>query len=229
MRILVVEDETKLAKALQRGLSEEGYAVDLAFDGQDGLHWARTQAYDLIVLDLMIPEVEGLELLKLIRTEGQQVPVLVLTARDAVDDRVKGLDTGADDYLTKPFAFDELLARVRALLRREISASPNHQLRIADLELDRFTRQVWRNEEPIELTAKEFELLEYFMQNANRVLSRTQLSEHVWGEFDTLTNVIDVYIHRLREKVDEGFSPKLLYTVRGAGYVLKDPHRDATA
>lgn len=229
MRILVVEDERKLAKALQRGLSEEGYAVDVAFDGQDGLHWARTQAYDLIVLDLMIPEVEGLELLKLIRTEGQTVPVLVLTARDAVDDRVKGLDTGADDYLTKPFAFDELLARARALLRREVSASPNHHLQIADLELDRFTRQVWRNEQPIELTAKEFELLEYFMQNADRVLSRTQLSEHVWGEFDTLTNVIDVYIHRLREKIDEGFSPKLLHTVRGAGYVLKDLHRDETA
>lgn len=227
MRILIVEDETKLAHALQRGLSEEGYAVDLALDGQDGLHQARTTSYDLIILDLMIPEIHGLDLLKLIRTEGQSVPVLVLTARDAIDDRVEGLDAGADDYLTKPFSFDELLARVRALLRRGTVSDEASRLAIADLELDRLTREVTRNGQAIALTPKEFDLLEYFMRNPDRVLSRTVLSEHVWAEFDTLTNVIDVYIHHLRRKIDRGFEPQLLHTVRGAGYVLKDPDSHA--
>lgn len=225
MRILVIEDETKLAQALQKGLSEEGYAVDVALDGTEGLHRARNTAYDLILLDLMIPELSGLELLRALRAEGQSVPVLILTARDAVQDRVRGLDSGADDYLTKPFAFEELLARVRALLRRGASAPELAVLRVADLELEPATRTVRRAGQPLALSPKEFALLEYFMRHPNRVLSRTVLSEHVWGELDTLTNVIDVYVHHLREKIDKGFSPKLIHTVRGVGYVLRDPSR----
>lgn len=226
MRILIVEDEPKLAQALQKGLMEEGYAVDVSRDGEDGLYWARTNDYDLIILDLMIPGIPGLEILERLRTEGRSVPVLILTARDAVADRVKGLDSGADDYLTKPFSFEELLARVRALLRRATAAPELQPLQVADLELDPRTRTVRRARRPIELSPKEFALLEYFMRNPNRVLSRTVLSEHVWGEFDTLTNVIDVYIYRLRGKIDKDAPVKLIHTVQGAGYVLKVPEQD---
>jgi heavy metal response regulator len=226
MHILIVEDEPKLAQALQKGLMEEGYAVDVSYDGEDGLYWARTKDYDLIILDLMIPGIPGLEILERLRAEGRSVPVLILTARDAVADRVKGLDSGADDYLTKPFSFEELLARVRALLRRATAPPELQPLQVADLELDPRTRTVRRAGRPIELSPKEFALLEYFMRNPNRVLSRTVLSEHVWGEFDTLTNVIDVYIHHLRGKIDKDAPMKLIHTVRGAGYVLKVPERD---
>lgn len=222
MRILVVEDEPKLARALEKGLSEEQYAVDVARDGEEGLHLARCKTYDLILLDLMIPAIPGLELLRILRAEGQEVPVLILTAKDAVSDRVQGLDSGADDYLTKPFSFEELLARARALLRRA-SAQPSSQvLRAADLELDPVARTAQRGGVPLELSPKEFSLLEYMVRHKNRVLSRTVLSEHVWGEFDTLTNVIDVYVHYLRDKIDKGHKVKLIHTVRGAGYVLKD-------
>ena len=222
MRILVVEDEPKLARALQKGLSEEQYAVDVAHDGEEGLHLARSKTYDLILLDLMIPAISGLELLRILRAEGQEVPVLILTAKDAVIDRVQGLDSGADDYLTKPFSFEELLARARALLRRASSQPSSQALRAADLELDPVTRTAQRAGVALDLSPKEFSLLEYLMRNKNRVLSRTLLSEHVWGEFDTLTNVIDVYVHYLRDKIDKGHAPKLIHTVRGAGYVLKD-------
>lgn len=222
MRILVVEDEPKLARALQKGLSEEQYAVDMAHDGEEGLHLARSKTYDLILLDLMIPAIPGLELLRILRAEGQEVPVLILTARDAVIDRVQGLDSGADDYLTKPFSFEELLARARALLRRASSQPSSQGLRAADLEIDPITRTAQRAGVSLDLSPKEFSLLEYMMRNKNRVLSRTLLSEHVWGEFDTLTNVIDVYVHYLRDKIDKGHALKLIHTVRGAGYVLKD-------
>lgn len=227
MRILVVEDEPKLAEALRKGLTEEGYAVDISLDGEDALYWARTREYDLIILDLMLPGVPGLEVLERLRSEGRNVPVLILTAKDAVADRVRGLDSGADDYLTKPFSFEELLARVRALLRRAAQAPELRPLKVADVELDPRTRTVKRAGRPIALSPKEFALLEYFLRNPDRVLSRTVLSEHVWGEFDTLTNVIDVYVHRLREKIDKGFSPKLLHTVRGVGYVLRTPDPEA--
>lgn len=222
MRILVVEDEPKLARALQKGLSEEQYAVDVAHDGEEGLYLARCKTYDLILLDLMIPAISGLELLRILRAEGQEVPVLILTAKDAVIDRVQGLDSGGDDYLTKPFSFEELLARARALLRRASSQPSSQVLRAADLELDAATRTAQRAGVALDLSPKEFSLLEYMVRNKNRVLSRTLLSEHVWGEFDTLTNVIDVYVHYLRDKIDKDHAVKLIHTVRGAGYVLKD-------
>ncbi len=222
MRILVVEDEPKMAKALQKGLQEEQYAVDVAHDGEAALAQARAADYDLVVLDWMLPGLPGVDVLRTLRAEGKSTPVLLLTAKDAVGDRVRGLDSGADDYLTKPFAFEELLARVRALLRRGSAVPELKPLRVADLELDPATRTAQRAGEPIELSPKEFALLEYFMRNPNRVLSRTLLSERVWGEFDTLTNVIDVYVHHLREKIDKGSERKLLHTVRGVGYVLRD-------
>jgi len=222
MRILVVEDEPKMAKALQKGLQEEQYAVDVAHDGEAALAQARAADYDLVVLDWMLPGLPGVDVLRTLRAEGVSTPVLLLTAKDAVGDRVRGLDSGADDYLTKPFAFEELLARVRALLRRGSAAPELKPLRVADLELDPATRTAARAGQPIELSPKEFALLEYFMRNPDRVLSRTLLSERVWGEFDTLTNVIDVYVHHLREKIDKEFARKLLHTVRGVGYVLRD-------
>lgn len=221
VRILVIEDEPKLARALQKGLGEEQYAVDVALDGEEGLYRARCQPYDLILLDWMVPVLSGLEVLRILRAEGQDVPVIIITAKDAVADRVRGLDSGADDYLTKPFSFEELLARTRALLRRASSSSSPQTLRVHDLELDLITHAAKRGDKPIELSSKEYALLEYLMRNPNRVLSRTVLSEHVWGEFDTLTNVIDVYVHHLREKIDKGHDVKLIHTVRGAGYVLK--------
>jgi len=190
--------------------------------GLPSLHLLRSQSYDLILLDLMIPGISGLNLLRIVRAEGLDVPVLVLTAKDAVADRVQGLDSGADDYLTKPFSFEELLARARALLRRA-SAQPESQvLKVADVVLDPITRTVKRADKTVEMSPKEFALLEYMMRHPNRVLSRTILSEHVWGEFDTLTNVIDVYVHYLREKLDKNRPVKLIQTIRGAGYVLKD-------
>jgi heavy metal response regulator len=223
MHILVVEDEEKVASFIQRGLEAEHYSVDVAHDGETGLARALERAYDLVVLDIMLPKRDGFGVVRELRARGSRVPVLLLTARAAVSDRVSGLDLGADDYLTKPFAFDELLARVRALLRRG-SAGPGPTRTLADLSLDPATRLVTRGERRIELTAREHALLEFFLRNPGRVLSRSVIAQHVWGvDFDTFTNVIDVYVNYLRRKIDDAFEPKLLHTVRGAGYVLKDP------
>ena len=220
MRILVIEDEKKVANFIKKGLEEEHYAVDTAYDGEAGLFMAETNEYDLIVLDLMIPKIDGLEVLKRIRGNKINVPVLVLTAKATVEDIVKGLDTGCDDYLTKPFEFVEFLARIRALLRREkIEKEPI--LKVADLTLSLVTHKVMRRGKEIELTSKEYALLEYFMRNPEKVLTRTMISEHVWDyHFDSLTNVVDVYVNYLRKKIDKDFEPKLIHTIRGVGYIL---------
>jgi heavy metal response regulator len=220
MRILVVEDEKKVANFIKKGLEEEHYAVDSAEDGEAGLYLAEVNDYDLIVLDLMIPKIDGLEVLKRIRGNRNNVPILVLTARDTVEDIVKGLDAGCDDYLTKPFEFLEFLARIRALLRRErIDKEPI--LKIADLTLSLVTHKVMRGGKEIELTGKEYSLLEYFMRNPDKVLTRTMISEHVWDyHFDSMTNVVDVYVNYLRRKIDRGFEPKLIHTIRGVGYIM---------
>jgi heavy metal response regulator len=223
MHILLVEDEKKVASFIQRGLEAEHYVVDTAYDGEAGLARIFDGAYDLLILDVMLPKRDGLSMLREVRRRKLTVPVLMLTARDAVADKVTGLDCGADDYLTKPFAFEELLARVRALLRRGTPA-PASVLTSGDLRLDLVTRQVTRAGKRIDLTAKEFALLEFFMRQPGRVLSRSLIAQHVWGvDFDTFTNVIDVYVNYLRKKIDVDFEPKLLHTVRGAGYVLKAP------
>ena len=223
MRVLVVEDEAKMASFIKRGLEEEGSAVDVAADGQDGLFRASTANYDLIILDITLPLLDGLEVCRRLRKERVPTPILLLTARDSVDMKVRGLDSGADDYLTKPFAFAELLARIRALRRRDRSEI-SMTLQIADLVLDPLTRRVSRAGQQIELTSLEFALLECFMRHPDKVLSRTVLAEKVWDEnFDSFTNVIDVYVNYLRNKIDRSFSPKLIHTVRGAGYVLRRP------
>jgi len=221
MRILVVEDERKVAQFVKKGLEEEGYAVDLALDGEEGLTLSMDRVHDLILFDISLPKMDGLRVLKKLREEKIVTPVLLLTVRAAIEDKVLGLDAGADDYLTKPFAFQELLARVRALLRRKAeSGAP--LLGYADLVLDPARRQVTRGEERIELTGKEFSLLEYFLRNPGRVLTRAMISEHVWDyDFDTESNVIDVYVNYLRRKIDSGREKKLIHTVRGAGYVLE--------
>jgi heavy metal response regulator len=221
MRILIVEDEKKVANFIKKGLEEEHYAVDTAEDGEAGLYLIEVNNYDLIVLDLMIPKIDGLEVLKRLRSRKNNVPVLVLTAKDSVEDRVTGLDTGCDDYLTKPFAFTEFLARVRALLRRE-RTEKEPVLRIADLTLSQVTHKVTRGGREIELTSKEYALLEYFMRNPDKVLTRTMISEHVWDyHFDSMTNVVDVYVNYLRKKVDKDFDLKLIHTIRGVGYMMK--------
>lgn len=221
MRILVIEDEKKVASFIKRGLEQESYAVDLAHNGVDGEHFAKSFEYDAIVLDIMLPMKAGLDVLKDIKAAGVKAPVLLLTARDSVDDRVKGLDHGADDYLTKPFAFEELLARLRALMRRGGQGAA--MLKYADLTLDPATRKAKRGDEDIELTVKEYALLEYLIRNPERVLSRALIAEHVWDQsFDSETNVVDVYINHLRAKVDKDAPKKLIHTVRGVGYVLKE-------
>jgi heavy metal response regulator len=221
MRVLIVEDERKMAESLKRGLQEEGYAVDVADDGDDGWHFATENTYDVIVLDIALPKRDGIRLCRDIRGRGIKTPILMLTARDTVDAKVQALDSGADDYLTKPFAFAELLARLRALLRRSYT-DLTLKLQVADLVLDPVTRRVTRAGRDMTLTQKEFALLECLMRHPNQVLSRTVLAESAWGEsFDALTNVIDVYINYLRNKIDRDFEPKLIHTVRGAGYVLK--------
>ncbi|HYC21757.1 MAG TPA: response regulator transcription factor [Candidatus Bathyarchaeia archaeon] len=222
MRILVVEDEKKVAGFLAQGLEAEHYAVEIARDGEEALGRVASSEFDLVILDIMLPRRDGLAVLREIRARGLDLPVLLLTARDAVSDKVSGLDLGADDYLTKPFAFAELLARVRALLRRGAPATP--ELHLADLSLNPATRQVTRAGRRIDLTAKEYALLEFFLRQPGRVLSRPLIAQHVWGvDFDTFTNVIDVYVNYLRRKIDADFEPKLLHTVRGVGYVLKEP------
>jgi len=223
MRILVIEDEKKVASFIKRGLEEAGYMVDIAKDGEEGIYAAESEDYDLIVLDLILPRKDGIEVCKELRQVKIRAPILIISAKDSVDDKVVGLDAGADDYLAKPFAFNELLARARALLRRGESLTPV-KLQIADLVLDTLTREVTRSGKELKLTNREYSLLEYFMVNAGKILSRTQLSEHVWDyTFDTFSNVIDVYINYLRNKVDRDFEPKLINTVRGVGYVLKAP------
>lgn len=222
MKILVVEDEERVAQFIQKGLKEEGHAVDVSYDGEEGGFLAEVNDYDLIILDLMLPKKNGLQTCKEIRDHGVNTPVLMLTARDSVEDKVRGLDAGADDYLAKPFAFEELLARVRALLRRQ-SESKTPILQIADLELDPMTRQVTRSGKSIRLTTKEYALLEYLLRNPKKVLSRTLIGEHVWDmNFDPESNVIDVYVSHLRTKVDKGFEPALIHTLRGQGYILSD-------
>lgn len=221
MRVLVVEDEKKVASFIKQGLEEEGYAVDVAPDGEEGLGMALDRVHDLVILDIHLPRMDGLRVLQELRKDKVTTPVLLLTVRANIEDKVLGLDAGADDYLTKPFAFEELLARVRALLRRRAEAEPP-VLRIADLTLDPARHVVTRGGEKIDLSPKEFALLAYFMRNPGRVLTRTMISEHVWDyDFDTMTNVIDVYVTYLRKKIDAGHQPKLIHTVRGVGYVLK--------
>jgi two-component system copper resistance phosphate regulon response regulator CusR len=220
MRLLLIEDERKVADFIARGLRAERLAVDVAHDGTTGWEMASTVDYDLIILDLMLPGLSGTELLKRFRRKGGNAAVLVLTARDATSDKVENFEAGADDYLTKPFAFAELKVRVRALLRRQPSTR-NNVLRVGDLELDRLGQQVRRAGKRIELTSKEYALLEYLASHAGRVLSRTMIIEHVWDEsFEGLTNIVDVYVRHLRSKVDDPFPTKLIRTVRGAGYSI---------
>ncbi len=221
MRVLVVEDEKKVADFIRRGLEQEHYAVDVAYDGEDGAYQAEAYDYDVVILDVMLPKLSGLELLRQLRGKKPHLPVLVLSAKSAVEDRVAGLDRGADDYLVKPFAFAELSARVRTLLRRGTREAA--ELQIADLALDTATRQVTRGGRKVDLSPKEYALLEYLLRNAHRPVTRTMIIEHVWDiHFDSVSNVVDVYINYLRNKIDKGFSPQLIYTLRGVGYILTD-------
>jgi len=222
MRILVVEDDKGTARFIKKGLSEEGFMADAVSGGEEGLFMATTEIYDLIILDVMLPEINGFEVLRAIRQKGVSTPVLFLTAKDEKEDIIHGLDLGADDYLVKPFAFAELLARIRAVLRRGQTSDQMQKLIIGDLVLDRVTRQARRNDKVIELTAKEFQLLEYMMRNAGQILTKTMILDRVWGyDFDTQSNIIEVHVNRLRTKVDKDFSTKLIHTVRGVGYVIK--------
>ncbi|MEA2562230.1 MAG: two-component system, OmpR family, copper resistance phosphate regulon response regulator CusR [Acidobacteriota bacterium] len=223
VRLLLVEDEPLLARHLRRGLQEEDYAVDLAATGREAQERVEGTEYDLVVLDVMLPDALGTDLLARWRKDGFLAPVLVLTARDRLEDKLRGFEAGGDDYLTKPFAFEELLARVRSLLRRR-TAPPSQVLRTADLELDRNRHLVRRAGRPLELTSKEFALLEYLMLHAGTVLSRSALAEHAWDEgYDARSNVIDVIVGRVRRKLERGGSPPLLHTVKGVGYVLREP------
>jgi two-component system copper resistance phosphate regulon response regulator CusR len=222
MRILVVEDEKKVAEMIARGLKAERYAVDVAYDGQGGWEMAEAYSYDLIILDLMLPNLNGTEILNRVRRKNHEVPILILTARVATDDKVQNFEAGADDYLTKPFAFAEFLVRVKALLRRG-PVNRSSVLRVSDLELDRQSQQVKRAGKKIELTAKEYALLEYLATHPGRVFSRTMIIEHVWDQsFEGLTNIVDVYVRHLRGKVDDPFPNKLIRTVRGVGYYLSE-------
>lgn len=221
MRILIIEDERKIAGLIKRGLKEEGYASDIAPDGEEGMFLAATNQYDLIILDVMLPMRDGLSLCGDLRDRKITTPVIMVTALDAVSDKVKGLDCGADDYLTKPFAFEELLARIRVLLRKKDSPAAT-KLKVDTLELDLLSHKVTRDGKEIILTAKECALLEYLMRNAGAVISRTMIAQHVWDiNFDSDTNVIDVYINYLRRKIDDGFGKNLIHTVRGRGYTIK--------
>lgn len=222
MRILLAEDDVRIANFITKGLRENAYAVDVASDGEDALYQAAINTYDIIVLDVMMPLKNGFEVCRELRKGGNKTPVLMLTARDATEDKISGLDTGADDYLTKPFEFGELLARLRALLRRSAEIRPP-KIVIADLELDTVGQRVWRMEREIFLTTKEYALLEYLAREKGKVVGRAEIADHVWDEnLDAFSNLIEVYIRRLRSKMDEGFSVQLIHTKRGAGYVLND-------
>ncbi len=222
MKILVVEDEKKVASFIKRGLEEDSYRVTVTHDGVEGLKLALEEDFSLMILDVMLPKKDGLTVIKELRAAGRHVPVLMLTARDTTEDIVSGLDAGSDDYLTKPFAFAELLARVRALLRRG-EQDRGAEILFADLRLDPVAHKVWRSGVEIDLTAKEYGLLEYMMRNPNTVLSRAMIAEHVWDyAFDSFTNIIDVYVNYLRKKVDKDFPVKLIHTVRGQGYILRE-------
>jgi DNA-binding response OmpR family regulator len=224
MRVLIVEDDQKIASFVAKGLKQAGYAVDRAADGQAGLELARSAPYDAAIIDLMLPRLDGLALIERLRAEGVRTPVLILSARREVNDKVRGFQTGGDDYLTKPFSFEELQARVQALIRRATMSAPASRLEAGDLSLDLARREVRRGERLLELQPREYSLLEYLLRNAGMVVSKTMILEHVWDyHFDPQTNVVDVLVHRLRAKIDEGFEPKLLHTVRGVGYVLKVP------
>jgi two-component system OmpR family response regulator len=224
VNVLVVEDDPTIADFVERGLKEAGFAVDHAPDGRDGLERAAAAHYDAAIVDVMLPGLDGLSLIDTLRARGVRTPVLILSAKRSVDDRVRGLQAGGDDYLTKPFAFAELLARVQALIRRASGASEPTRLTVADLSLDLLTRHVERQSQPLDLRPREFALLEYLMRNAGRVVSKTSILSHVWGyNFDPNTNVVDVLVSRLRDKLDRPFSVKLLQTVRGVGYVLRPP------
>jgi len=227
MRILVIEDEQKLAFYIKKGLEEHHFAVDIAYDGEAGVSLADVNEYDVIILDLLLPKKDGMAVLRELRAKGSPTPVLILTARDIVADKVAGLNAGADDYLVKPFSFVELLARVWALLRRG-KVEPQVKLRVEDLVMDLVTHRVSRAGKVLELTSKEFALLEFFMRNPSRVLTRTTISEHVWDyRFEnTFSNVIDVFVNRLRNKIDRDFATKLIHTVKGVGYVLKEEAHD---
>jgi DNA-binding response OmpR family regulator len=227
MRILLVEDDLNLAQFIRKGLKEEHYAVDFAADGEAGLELALNNPYDLLILDVMLPKMDGLTLCRRIRGKGHTTPVLLLTARNTLETKVSGFDIGADQFMPKPFAFVELLARIRALLRRG-SHQPAMNLQVADLTLDPATRRVWRAEHEISLTNKEYALLEFLMRNKNRVLTRTVIIEHVWDiSYDPMTNIVDAHIRALRAKIDRDFSPPLIATVRGAGYMLEEPNTAA--
>ena len=223
MRILLVEDDTGASRFIRKGLQEEGYTVDVAFDGEEGLHLATSQTYDLIILDIMLPEMSGFEALKGTRKKGIMTPAIFLTARDDKEDVVHGLELGADDYLIKPFSFPELLARIKAVLRRGQKDIELSKLSVGDLTLNIINHTARRAEKDIELSAKECSLLEYLMRNAGQILTRTMILEQVWGyDFDTSSNIIDVHINRLRMKIDKDFPSKLIHTIKGVGYVLKD-------
>jgi len=222
MRILVVEDEERIASFVARGLKEAHYIVDVASDGEKGLYMAEINEYDLLILDIRLPGYDGITICKQLRAKNIEVPILMLSVKNTAEDKVRGLNCGADDYLAKPFAFKELLARVQALLRRN---KPSHGgiLKVADLELNQFTHKVMRRTKEIELTSKEYTLLEYFMLNTGTVITRTMISEHVWHEdFDSLTNIIDVFVNYLRNKIDKGHPKSLIHTIRGSGYCLKE-------
>jgi DNA-binding response OmpR family regulator len=221
VRILLVDDDVRLCAVIERGLREEGYAVDISHDGEEGQYLAEINDYDLILLDVMMPKADGVTVCRNLREEGCQTPILMLTARDAISDRVTGLDTGADDYLTKPFAFDELLARVRALTRRH-APSRSTVLIVGDLELDTITRRLRRSGRDIELTAKEYAVFEYLMRNPDAVITRGMVEEHAWSnDFDSVSNLVDVYIRRLRAKIDREGEESVIETIRGAGYRLR--------
>jgi two-component system OmpR family response regulator len=222
MRLLLIEDDPKIASFILKGMKAEGYAVDHALDGQDGLHMAVTEPYDAAIIDVMLPKLDGLSVIERMRKEKVNTPVIILSAKGSVDDRVKGLQAGGDDYLPKPFAFSELLARVQALIRRSGGISEPTRLLIGDLAMNLITREVTRGDRKIELQRLEFSLLEYLMRNAGRVVSKTMIMEHVWDyNFDPQTNVVESRICRLRDKIDRGFDQKLIQTVRGVGYALK--------
>jgi two-component system OmpR family response regulator len=223
MRVLLVEDDERIALFVVKGLREAGFAVDHTLNGEDGLHLALTEPYDIVIVDLMLPKIDGLTLILKVRENKPTIPVMILSAKRSVDDRVKGLQTGSDDYLTKPFAFSELLARVNALIRRSTGASSPTKMEVADLHMDLLSREVFRSGQKIDLQPREFVLLEYLMRNVGRVVSKTMIMEHVWDlNFDPQTNIVEVRMSKLRDKVDENYEKKLIHTVRGAGYILKE-------